>query len=168
MAIGGQPVKDARALQRTVAALPLGKAAELSIFRDGKRQTLSVTVEEQPREFAALAGSGSENSEGEQGPTVLGQTGMKVVELNPDRAKEFGYPKETEGVAIVEVEANSMADRAGLANGTLIVKVDGTLVKTVDQALQALKRGSFDKGIVLQVKTPRGGTTYTVLKSVNE
>jgi hypothetical protein len=61
-----------------------------------------------------------------------------------------------------------MAARAGLTSNTLILKVDQTRVKTVEEARAALKKGSFDKGVMLQVKTPKGGTTYVVLKTVTD
>src|SRR5262249_3190471 len=56
-AIGGKPAKDPRDLQQTVAELPLGKAVDLTILRDGKEQTVSVTIEEQPKNFAVAQGS---------------------------------------------------------------------------------------------------------------
>jgi hypothetical protein len=46
----------------------------------------------------------------------------------------------------------------------VITKIDQVQVKTVDQARQALNKGSLDKGVLVQVKTPRGGTNYVVLK----
>jgi serine protease Do len=135
------------------------------VLRDGVRKTLSVTIEEQPRDFAAAAGSNSEKPEREFGPTVLDQTGIKVIDLDAERAKEFGYPEKTEGVLIVDVETDSMAACAGLTNGALILRVDEVRTKTVEQVRQALTKGSFDKGVMLQIKTPRGGTTYAVLKT---
>ena len=50
-AIAGKPVKDGRELQRVVAGLPLGKPVDMVVLRDGKPQTLKVTIEEQPKEF---------------------------------------------------------------------------------------------------------------------
>src|SRR5437773_1799763 len=71
--LAGQPVKDTRSLQRTVAGLAPGKRVELSVHRDGARKVLAVTVEEQPQVF----GDGTEDS----GPVRLGKMGVKVTEL---------------------------------------------------------------------------------------
>jgi len=49
--LANKAIKDSRELQTTVAGLPVGKAADMEIIRDGKRQTLKVTVEEQPKDF---------------------------------------------------------------------------------------------------------------------
>jgi serine protease Do len=55
IAVAGRPVKDARDLQKIIASLPAGKPVELDVLRDGSRKTLSVTIEEQPRELGALS-----------------------------------------------------------------------------------------------------------------
>src|SRR5262249_10867493 len=42
--LGGKHVADGRALQLAVARLPLGKPVDVRIIRDGKEQTLKVTI----------------------------------------------------------------------------------------------------------------------------
>jgi serine protease Do len=51
VSLGGKPIKDGRELQIIVAELPLNKAVEVIVVRDGKRKALEIKVEEQPREF---------------------------------------------------------------------------------------------------------------------
>lgn len=51
LSLGGRPIKESRELQLAVAALPLNKAIELRIVRDGKPTTLQVVIEEQPEDF---------------------------------------------------------------------------------------------------------------------
>ena len=43
--VGGKAVKEGRALQNLVAALPLKKAVDLKVFRDGKTLTVPVTID---------------------------------------------------------------------------------------------------------------------------
>jgi serine protease Do len=164
-AAAGHAVKDARDLQRVIASLVPGKPVEVTVVREGVSKTLTVTIEEQPGELGALDGSSPESSKKESAPTSLNRIGVKVAELTPERAKELGYSEKTEGVLVTDVEPNGMADGAGLRSGTLIVKVDQVPVKTVAEARKALEKGSFEKGVLLQVKTPHGGTTYVLLKS---
>src|SRR5262249_53872866 len=47
----GKAIKDGHGLQTIVAGLPLNKAAELTVVRDGKALKLPVTIEEQPNDF---------------------------------------------------------------------------------------------------------------------
>jgi serine protease Do len=54
MQIGKTTIKDGRTLQNTIAYMPIGKAADLTIHRDGKVQSLAVTIEEQPTQFGTL------------------------------------------------------------------------------------------------------------------
>jgi serine protease Do len=157
-AIAGHSVKDPQSLQRSVAGLPIGKPAELTVFRDGVRKVLTMTVEEQPEAFGTAELT-------ESGPTSLGATGLKVTDLTAETARELGYDKKTEGVLIVEVEADSVAHGAGLRRGMLILQVDRQAVKTVAEAHKALAKESLEKGVVLQVRTPHGGTTYVLLQA---
>jgi serine protease Do len=156
--IAGQAVKDPKALQRIVAGLPTGKEVELAVFRDRARKVLKLTVEEQPESF----GTASDSSD--SGLTSLGKIGVKVTDLTAERAKQFGYSEKAEGVLIVEVEPDGVAAGAGLRSGTLILKVDQQQVKTAQDVQKALDKGSLEKGVLFQVRTPQGGTTYVLLK----
>ena len=50
-ALGGKPVQDMRSLQWAVAELPKGDPLKLSVIHDGKPETLSVVIAEQPPTF---------------------------------------------------------------------------------------------------------------------
>ncbi|HEY1859288.1 MAG TPA: trypsin-like peptidase domain-containing protein, partial [Gemmataceae bacterium] len=157
--IGGKAVKDPRSLQSLVAGLPIGKSVELVVYRDGARKVLNVTMEEQSESYS-LANDASEN-----GNTVLGKIGIHVTELTAEKAKQLGYPEKSEGVLIAEVEPNGIASGAGLRSGMLIVKIDQQAVKTVEEIQKSVEKGSLDKGMLFQVRTPRGGTSYVLLKA---
>jgi serine protease Do len=157
--IDGQTVADQRTLQRIVAGLPVGKQVELRIFRDGARKTLTLTVEEQPETFGLAADSIRESAR-----TQLGKIGVKIEEMTTEKAKQLGYAEKTEGVLISEVEPDSKAYGAGLRSGMLILKVDQQAVKTAKEAQQAFDKGSLEKGILFQVRTPQHGTTYVLLQ----
>jgi serine protease Do len=165
IAVADKPVKDARGLQQTVAGLPLGKPIELTIVRDGAKQTLSVTIEEQPKSFAVAQGEtdGSHSDEGSM--ASIGKLGIKITDLTPERAKELSLPEKTQGALIAEVDPSGVAAEAGLRGGVVIQKVDKTPVQNADQARKALEQGSLEKGILLQVKNPQGGTSYVMLKA---
>jgi serine protease Do len=157
--IAGQPVKDPKGLQRIVAGLPTGKEVELAVFRDGARKVLKLTVEEQPESF------GTASDTLDTGLTNLGNIGVKVTDLTAEKAKQFGYPEKTEGVLIAEVDPDSVAGGAGLRSGMLILAVDQQRVKSAQEVQKALEQGSLEKGILFQVRSPQGGTTYILLKA---
>jgi serine protease Do len=153
-AVGNQPVQNPRQLQHLVAALPIGKDVELTVYRDGARKTLTLAVEKQPDAITA-----------EAAPTVLGKIGVKVSDPTPAQMKELGFTDKSEGVLVEDVDSGSIASGAGLRRGMLITKVDQHSVKTVAEAKDALEKASLESGILLQVRTPQGGTTYVLLKT---
>jgi serine protease Do len=156
--VAGQAVKDPRSLQKIIAGLPIGKQVDLGIVRDGARKVLKLAVEEQPESF----GLGDDNAE--KGPTALDKFGMKVMDLTPKAAKEFGHPEKSEGVLVTEVEPDGAAATAGLQRGMLIVKVDQHPVKSLTEFRAMLEKGLAQKGWLLQVRTPQGATEYLLLK----
>jgi len=157
--IAGQAVKEPRSLQRIVAGLPVGKSVELTVVRDGARKAVTLTIDQQPESFGLAADTAGPAA------TALDKVGASVLELSPKIARQFGYSEGTQGVLVAEVEPDSVADRAGLRVGTLIVKVDGHSVKTIEGTRRALEQSSLERGWLLQVRTPQGETTYVLLKS---
>jgi serine protease Do len=155
--VNGQAVKDPRSLQRTVAGLTIGKKVELVVLRDGQRKTLTMTVENQPDSFNVSSDTAP--------PAHRSKLGIQVENLTPKTASQFGYAEKTQGVLITDVDADSVAGRAGLDSGMVILKVDGKAVRTVTDFESAAEKGSLAKGLLFQVKSPQGGTTYVLLKA---
>jgi serine protease Do len=160
--LAGKPVKDVHTLQRTVAELPLGKPVDLTIWRDGATKKLSVTIEEQPRSYGLEVAGGSVDPDVQSN---LDKIGVTIAELTPKRAKQLGLPEKTTGVAITEVQPNSVAAEAGLHRGALILKVDQQPITTLSDAKKALEKCPLEKGVLLQVKVPQTGISYVLLKS---
>lgn len=158
--IAGQSVKDPRQLQQLVAGLPIGQVVELAITREGAAKTLSMTVEMQPEVFGTAAEAASPIA-----PTACDKIGIKVTELTADLAKELGFAAKTDGIVITDVDADGAAGKAGLQRKMVIQKVDQKAVKSVAELQKELNSGSLDKGILLQVRTPQGNTSYVMLKS---
>jgi serine protease Do len=157
--LDGQLVKDPRSLQRIVVGLPVGKQVALGVLRDGAAKTLQVKIEEQPKAF------GSNTELMQPGSVNLGKLGMTVTDLTADKAKQFGFSEKTEGVLITEVDPNGVAGGAGLRSGTMVLKVNQQPVKTADEFEKAVEKLSLDEGVLLQVRSAQGGTSYVLLKS---
>jgi serine protease Do len=157
--VAGEPVKDPHSLQKIVAGLPAGKPVELGVYSDGAHEALTVTVEEQPRLF------GRNTESGEPEAVRLGKLGVRVTELTAEKARELGHPEKTEGVLVTEVDPNGLAGGAGMRSGTVILKADQQRVKTVEEFQKAVEKASLDEGVLLQVRTALGGTTYVLLKA---
>ena len=140
----GRPVQDNEDLVAMVVATKPGTTVPLTIVRDRKRQTLSITVDELDLEAEAggRPSAGREPEEAE--PTATG-FGMTINALTPDVAREAEVPNDRGGAVIASVERNSAAFNAGLVRGDIILEVNREAVNNVSQvnrALQAARPGT--------------------------
>lgn len=83
--------------------------------------------------------------------------GISVRTVDEALAKQLNME---EGLYIVEVTEFSAAEKAGLKSGDLIVKMDGTRVKTFDQ-LKEIKN-SKEEGDTINIEVVRDGKTKTI------
>jgi len=164
-AIAGKPLKDAGQLQQLVAALPLNKAVEVTVFRDGKPKTLQVMITEQPTEFGLAKNQPSENNTPRSEGINLSKFGIKITDLTQQLADQFGFKEKQAGALVTEVEDGSLAATAGLARGMLIVKVDHQPVSSAEAVQKALEKTALDKGVLFQVMAPNSGVSYILLQA---
>lgn len=165
--IAGKVIKDGKALQHTVASLPIGQASEAVVVRDGKTVTLNVTVEEQPNDFGSATVPAPRATRGAQNTVHLEKFGLELSEMTDELADEFGYRKGTQGVLVAKVHPGTPAAEAGLRRGMLITKVDQQKVQAVPATQQAFEAGSLQRGVLLQVQSPQGGLNFVLLKSAS-
>ncbi|MFO0925695.1 MAG: trypsin-like peptidase domain-containing protein [Gemmataceae bacterium] len=161
--LGTKKVKDSRELQTAVASLPVGKPVNVEVVREGKPQSLQVTIEEQPKTFGTP--QAMKVPEPGRGAVTVDKIGVVLAELNPDLADALGYPDSVKGVLITRMDRRGMAAFAGIRAGMVIVSVDGVPVTTARAAATAINAGSTTKGITLQVRGPRSGVQTVVIKA---
>jgi serine protease Do len=164
VALAGKPIKDGRDLQQIVAGLPLGKPAEINVVRDGKPKTLSVTIAEQPRDFGSTHVPAPRLPQRDPEAIRLDMIGAEVVSLTPRLAELLGYKENATGAVILQLQEDGLAARAGLRRGMLIVKADKQPVKSAAELRDALNQASLVEGVLLQVQSLQGGTSYVLLK----
>jgi serine protease Do len=124
-----------------VAGLEPNSKAELVIYRDGKKQTITVEVGKMPT--GALPGIA------ESDETL--DIGLQVQDLDDALAKRFGYEGD-KGVVITEVEPGSSAAEEGLQAGMLIMQVERQPVTNVEEFQAAVKKAKSKKSLLLLVK----------------
>ncbi len=147
---GGQRTAEVPDLQRSVADAEPGKASQVTILREGKRQTLEIKIGEMPAEEPVVASRGTE------------RWGLTVQPITPELARQFKLPA-NEGVLVSEVEENSPAARAGIRAGDAIVEVNRRRVRDLRTFEEALGRAEQDA--VLLFVQREGRSQYVVLKS---
>src|SRR5262249_55871479 len=114
----GKPVESPRVLPAIVANTPVGQSVPVVVLRDGKQQTLTVTV-------GNLSDSREARAASNEKPEVHAseKLGMALQELTPELAKQLGVQND-KGVVVTEVKPDSPAAQAGLAPGDVIREVN--------------------------------------------
>lgn len=138
--INGKKIDSALALRRTVSASKPGSKCSIVLVREGKKQTVQVTVGEAPTNSA---------SSGDNEKTKIG---LSVAALTPSMAEQLGVDVDTPGVVVKSVDPDSAAGHANppIRAGDIILKVNRELTKTPAQfnnAVSKLKSG--DTALVL-------------------
>jgi len=154
--LNGKTIPNASALQVAVSEMTPGTQIDLGILREGKQQTIHITVGEfhaKGVEEATNAGSG-----GSQG----GKLGIALNELTPDVRQQFNIPDRVKGAAIENVRPGSAADDAGLAPGDVILEVNRKPVDGPESCVSAIHAVPAGKDILLLVWA-NGGASYRVL-----
>lgn len=152
----GTPVHKPRDLQEVVERSKPGERYKIKVLRDGKVLELSVVLKPLPSDLSATQEGKSVDRSGQPAAGhVSEELGIEVGELTAAEAQQFGYEKYA-GVLITDVRPNSPADRAGLTEGMLIMRVGKHKVASVQDFVEAMKGESLSKGVLLHIRTPRG------------
>lgn len=124
--IGGKKIGNTIDLQHAIRCAKINTTVVVKVVRNGVESALTVLVEPQPQD---LGGKTYVAMRKLDEPTKF-SLGLVVNDLNPEIAKSLGFVGE-QGVLVVDVEANSPSERAGIQPGDLITKVGTKEVRSV-------------------------------------
>lgn len=123
----GKEVKDVGNLRNMVAQSKVGSDVSIKILRSGKEYTVRLVIAELPREVAEAVPS---NLPDDLEAGAL--TGLSVMSLTKEIARQLGFTKDEKGVVVVRVDPASPADEAGIKKGDVIKEVDKKQVGTLE------------------------------------
>jgi membrane-associated protease RseP (regulator of RpoE activity) len=132
-----------------------GEAPEAYRF-DGDLEKLPAHVREMMRDLPGLDGNGGLHALRVIGAS-RGRLGVRIESLNEGLASALGAPG-TDGVLVLEVIADTPAERAGLRAGDVILTVDGHEVKNAEGLVEALR----DVNGKVSITVSRTGARRTV------
>jgi S1-C subfamily serine protease len=131
-AIDGAEVNDQGGLNFRVGTRAPNETVEVTVMRDGRRETVSARVQPLPGD------AGTENATTVRSGVL---SGAQVLALNPALADSLGGDPFASGVIVGRVQRGSYANRVGLQGGDIILTVNGRAVTDVQQ-LADVGRGS--------------------------
>lgn len=140
-----------RTLPRIVADTPVGREAPVVVWRDGREQTLNVTVRELPSE-AAQAGATTPAPDARPQTLELAGLGLTIGPITAETRERFSLRPESRGVVITEVSPGSPAAERELRPGDVIVEVQQERVNSpaeVQARLEALRRQNRATALLL-------------------
>jgi serine protease Do len=120
MSFDNVDVEDTRALVRQVGNTAVGKAVRVLIFRDGKTQTLKVTLGR--RETAENAVPVVATPETPEAPTEKEVLGLMVSPLTDELREQLELADGSEGLVVKSVDEDTEAYEKGLRAGDVITE----------------------------------------------
>ena len=178
--VNGQRVEGAAQFRRMIHEIPAGRAAQLTVWRDGRAQTLSATLgaaeERHDKWMGATPGAFAFHMPDVQIPempsidwgegmnTVLAgrpRLGIDAEDIGGQLGSFFGAP-DGEGILVRNVNRGSPAEKAGLKAGDVITSCNGERVRSLGDLRQKLASQNDAKTAKIGVLRNRSDVTLSV------
>lgn len=152
MSYNSRPVKSVGSFKTEMALLEPGEKIVLQVYRNGKKQTISVGLVSHDD---ILNGNGG----------ILQQMGIDVSLLSEALSRDIGVSADTGGLVITKVRPGSPAALAGIRPGYLIISVNHQNVSSFTDLEESLKKTDPKQKRVLLL-TKQGGNLGTRFYSI--
>jgi len=179
--INGQRVEGAAQFRRMIHEIPAGRSIQITVWRDGRAQTVSATLgksEERrhamkmvaptPGTFAFRMPDIPEIPPMEwNGNMVFGggqpRLGIDAEDVSGQLGAFFGAP-DGEGILVRDVNSGSPAEKAGVKAGDVITSLNGERIRSVGELREKLsaKRDEKDRTVKLGVLRNKSEISLTV------
>jgi serine protease Do len=147
--VNGEAVKDARTLARRISSLQPGTSVKLTVVRDGKEDTTTLTLGELPKERQARANANDGDQEREVPGAGLPSLGLTLAPAG--KVAGASGP----GVVVTDVDQNGPAAERGFKTGDVILDVGGAQVTSPADVRKALAdaKSAGKRTVLMRVKS---------------
>ena len=176
--VNGQRVEGAAQFRRIIHEIPAGRTAQLSVWRDGRAQTISATLgraEEHKTWTGATPGAFAFRMPDVQMPDMpsidVGEMamlpggrprlGIDAEDIGGQLGSFFGAP-DGEGILVRSVNTGSPAEKAGLKAGDVITSFNSERVRSLGDLRQKLASQNDAKTAKIGVLRNRSEMTLSV------
>jgi serine protease Do len=153
--LNGQKIVNGSALQVAVSEMAPGTKITLGILRDGKLETLNLTVG-QFHGNTEVAENGGEDGQ------PNGKIGIEIGNLTAEARQQFNVPEQVHGVLVQNVRSGSPADDAGLQPGDVILEVNRKPSESASQFASAVHQDKDGKELLILVWS-KGNSSYRTI-----
>jgi serine protease Do len=153
LAFNGKEIDRSSSLPPVVGSTPVGKRVPIKIMRNKRSQTLWIKLGELPDKDRKIAKAAESKVASDN------RLGVKVADLTADQRKEL----DLEGGVLVDDIGEGPAANAGIRKGDIIVRINGTLIKDIDQFEKMIKKLPAGTSVPVLVQR-RGGPIFLALK----
>ncbi len=171
--VDGKEVTRDQTLSYLIANIDPGSRVPVEVIRNGRRQTVNVTIERRPSEEELQQNFSPDSSQQadpfnnppaqqEQG-FIEKSIGLSVTPITPQIARQLGVQDGTQGLVVVAADPNSDAGQKGFVRGFILLQANGKALSSKED-LEATIREAKDEGrsaILLRVQ-PRGQSAVFV------
>lgn len=135
--LGGKDRKDSRALMRAIIEASAGATVPLVVWRDGKRDEVSVTLKELPPGWTLpeYLGGGS-SAKPDIPPEALVNFGLQMAAMTPELRSQYKLDPKIQGVVVTGVGIGSQASDQGIDAGAVILRVRDTAVTSPEDVVR--------------------------------
>jgi serine protease Do len=178
--LNGQRVEGAAQFRRMVREIPAGRTAQLTAWREGRSQTINVTLGKaaQTRHMWMKSAPGAfafhmpevppmpemlapEMEQFGFGSSAHPRLGIDAEDLGGQLAAYFGVP-EGEGILVRSVNSGSPAEKAGVKSGDVITSVNGERVRSVGELREKLAAKNDAKSVQVGILRNKAETKLNV------
>lgn len=145
----GVEVVDTRGLVRTVGNTKVGKSVRVVVYRDGKTETLKITLGRRENAEGAVPASAPADA-----PVESDVLGLTVSTITPELSEQLNLSGPNDGLVVTDVAEDSEAFEKNIRTGDIITEAGQQKVKDVgdldDRIADAREAGR--KSILLLVR----------------
>lgn len=177
--INGQRVEGTTQFRRMIREIPAGRTVQLSVWRDGKQQSVSATLgkaEERHRSMMKVSPQTFAYRvpempaipdvpaiEWSNGMLAMGKPrlGIDAEDLSGQLGSYFGAP-DGEGILVRSVNGDSPAEKGGLKAGDVITTFNGDRIRSASELREKLSSVETGKTVTLGVLRNKSNVSVTV------
>jgi serine protease Do len=151
-------VANMKDLPKLVADTAPGQNTRLTVWRQGKKRDLEVSIAGSPQVTAIEA-------ELATGAVPGARLGVALAPVTGELRKRFDLPGDVEGVLVIEVEADSLAAREGIRPGDVIVQAGGKPVSNPADVVSVVRESNAtDQGRLLLLVNRKGDQRFVTVQ----